>query len=118
MRNLAIVVDKLMTVIPEEETELRRRLKAACGDRWKPPEQLWRMGASALQDRFGEEPPTDGWGKQAVDIWMGRDEADEVDGVSGTVVAPSNPLSHTDWWFLTALAALVLLGAWIVVRYG
>jgi len=117
MRNIGEVVNRLMAIIPEEEIALRHQLKAAASDRWKPPEMMWRMGGQAFYDRFGDDPPTDGWGKQAVDIWMGRDADDETDGLGGAVVVePSSALGRTDWWLVATFAVLVLLGVVVYIR--
>jgi len=123
MRNIAEVVEKLMLVIPEDEKELRYMLERIAADRWKPPEQLWYMGADAFHGRFGDDPPTAGWGKQAVDIWMGRDAEDpdssgasSADGIGGAVVAPSQALTGTDWKLVSAIVVLVLLGIAIYMK--
>jgi hypothetical protein len=116
VRNIAEVVDKLMLVIPEDEKELRYMLKRIAADRWKPPEQLWYMGGQAFHDRFGDDPPTTGWGKQAVDIWMGRNAEDETDGLGGAVVAPPQVLTGTDWKLVSAIVVLVLLGIAVYVK--
>jgi len=102
-RPLEEVVRRVLTVIPESETELRQALEKAADDAsWKPPEghaYYWRRGGLAFHARFGEEPPATGWGKQAFDIWMDREkvsEPDESDELGGAVIesqAPPPPAS-------------------------
>lgn len=111
MRNIAVVVDRIMAVTPTDEVGLRRRLRGIASDRWKPPEQLWQMGARVFHDRFGDVPPMEGWGKTAVDIWMGVDVEGEEDGIGGAVVAkPSSVLSNaSNWLFLTSIVLVAAL---------
>jgi len=107
----------ITAIIPEEETGPRHRLKAVTSDRWNAPEALWHKGGLAFYDRFGEEPPTEGWGKHAVDIWMGRDTDDETDGLGcAVVVEPSSALGRTDWWLVATFVVLVLLGVVVYLR--
>ncbi len=119
MRNLAVVVDRIMVVTPVEEVGLRRRLRDLASDRWKAPEQLWRMGAEAFHDRFGDVPPMEGWGKAAFDIWMGVDVRDEEDGIGGAVVAkPSSVFdARFDWFFVIAIAVAVIFVTITVMAY-
>jgi len=76
-RELDEVVRRVLEVVPAEEVELRRELERAAYDAlYKPPEgqpECWARGGRAFYDRFGETRPADGWGKKAVDIWLGRD---------------------------------------------
>lgn len=92
MRNIATVIDALLLIIPEEEEHVRRRLAAILEDRWNSPEALWHKGALVFFDRFGENPPESGWGKAAVDLWMGRErEGDADDGGLGSAVIENAP---------------------------
>jgi hypothetical protein len=118
MRNLAVVVDRIMAVTLVDEVGLRRRLRDVASDRWKPPEQLWGMGAQAFHDRFGDVPPTEGWGKTAVDIWMGVDVQDEEDGIGGAVVAkPTSATSSGSDWFFVTVATLITLACVAIAFY-
>jgi hypothetical protein len=120
MRNIAVVVDRIMAVTPAEEVDFRRDLKTVTSDRWKPPELLWYRGALVFHDRFGDEPPTEGWGKQALDIWMGKDVEGEEDGIGGAVIAePSRSVSDGTGRFLLmiALAAFLVLLVYIIGFY-
>lgn len=88
MRNIVTVIDALLLIIPGDETHVRRRLAAILEDRWNPPEALWHKGAFVFFDRFGENPPESGWGKAAVDLWMGRESESESEGggLGGAVI--------------------------------
>jgi len=72
VRNIATVIDALLLIIPEGEEHVRRCFKAILEDRWNSPEALWYKGALVFFDRFGEILPESGWGKAAVDLWVGR----------------------------------------------
>jgi hypothetical protein len=75
------------------------------------------MGAEAFHDRFGDVPPTEGWGKAAFDIWMGVDVAGEEDGIGGAVISkPSSVSSGSDWFFVT-VATLITLACVVIAFY-
>ena len=96
MRNIAVVIQGLLLIIPKGETHFRFRLIDILEDRWNSPEALWYKGARAFTERFGEIPPESGWGKAAVDLWMGREregerEGDADDGGLGSAVIENIP---------------------------
>lgn len=75
-RDITEVIERMLEIIPANETELRADLAqvdhAAC---YLAPEVMgkaWAQGAQALLRRFGETAPVEGWGCEVVAIWRGK----------------------------------------------
>jgi hypothetical protein len=75
-RDFETVVGQVLDVVPVEEHVLRDRLQRLARDsRYLAPEVMqtaWRNVAELFFARFGETPPTEGWGAKAVAILKGE----------------------------------------------
>lgn len=114
MRDITVVIPKVLEVIPAEEDYLRtsfeRILKRAHQNaRYQPPSFYWEQGAHVLYERFGEHPPDEEWFRELQRIWMGRDQAEPVE--VGTTLPPrADVVTATDWKLMAAIVVLVILG--------
>lgn len=74
-RYLPEIIDLILPLVPADEVEFRKQLEWSKNDAlFKPPEgqsACWIRVGDAFFQRFGATPPTDGWGKKIVDIFMG-----------------------------------------------
>ncbi len=77
MRKLSDVIGQLLEVTPESEEEFRSGLLEIkesldyCPPEASAQRMWWRLTAELFEGRFKDEP-TEGWGKEAIDIWMDR----------------------------------------------
>lgn len=119
MRDITVVIPKVLAVIPKEEDYLRtsfeRILKRAIQNgRYQPPAFYWEQGAHVLYERFGEDPPDEAWFHELKAIWMGQ-AADQVD--VGTTLPPrAEAVTGMDWKLMAAIAVLVVLGIAIYLK--
>lgn len=71
MRNLIKVIDEMLEVIPDTETDLIAQLRSVQKSaRYAAPEMAgywWRIGEDALMRTVPN--PTDGWQKRMAAIW-------------------------------------------------
>lgn len=65
MRNLGVVIDYMLPIIPDYFQILKDQLKHIKYQiTYQPPEQhpgAWRTVCALLQDSLGKEAPTEGW---------------------------------------------------------
>ena len=80
MRNIVAVIDKILSVIPDDQSmpHLRAGLdNIKDSAKYSAPESmyfLWQRGAILLWKEFNEADYTDltGWHRSVVDIWMDK----------------------------------------------
>lgn len=80
MRTLVEVVNQMLEVIPESETDIRDRLTARIRSiEYKAPElryNLWFDVAADLEKHLG--PPDTGWKQKVQAIFAGKEEAPDA----------------------------------------
>lgn len=76
MRDIVVVIDEMLDLVPNDELELRDHLRALqTTARYMAPEMqrgVWESGAVILADRFGPVPPEDGWKADIIGIFRGE----------------------------------------------
>ena len=78
MRDLSVVIAKMLTCIPHSEVSLRSELESNDESyQYSAPELCglrWQNTAGTLEDHLDpEDCLREGWQKKVLDIWMGRE---------------------------------------------